>query len=340
MANLMGNDPGFIDTLVKAFRAVQEENPEKMNVSLPAILGALGGSAYGNLIKPGIEAVDYLGGEINRTARQPLNEYDSAPIDPQKTLEAMTEVGLLGTIGSGLMGPKPSNVLSTFGGQGAKNADQAALKIAQDGGLMKSIYPEYLPPGSPERQANFDQWFGGSKIVDDQGQPLQLYHGTDKDFDFFDPEKVNERFPFSFGLHTTNSPEEASIYADSVNNAAEKWNYKSRFSKPVREGAAVYPVNVKSENPLIIDTNFSMASMEADENRNEIIRKIVESRRAGTPFDSVWIRGKDGNYNVIPFESNQIKSVFNRGTYNEFDPNILKAGLMGIPRNQNDEEKH
>ena len=36
-----------------------------------------------------------------------------------------------------------------------------------------------------EREANFKKWFGNSKIVDEQGKPLQVYHGTKRDFKEF-----------------------------------------------------------------------------------------------------------------------------------------------------------
>lgn len=35
----------------------------------------------------------------------------------------------------------------------------------------------------------FKKWFGKSKVVDENGEPLVVYHGTDKQFTSFDPEK-------------------------------------------------------------------------------------------------------------------------------------------------------
>src|SRR3546814_7013631 len=34
----------------------------------------------------------------------------------------------------------------------------------------------------------FKRWFGNSKVVDADGQPLRVYHGTDQSFDAFDVE--------------------------------------------------------------------------------------------------------------------------------------------------------
>jgi hypothetical protein len=41
------------------------------------------------------------------------------------------------------------------------------------------------PINSTEREANFKRWFGDSKVVDAEGKPLVVYHGTQGDFDAF-----------------------------------------------------------------------------------------------------------------------------------------------------------
>ena len=45
---------------------------------------------------------------------------------------------------------------------------------------MRMISPE-------ERAANFKNWFGDSKVVDADGKPLVVYHGTNSDFSAFKP---------------------------------------------------------------------------------------------------------------------------------------------------------
>ncbi len=39
------------------------------------------------------------------------------------------------------------------------------------------------------KQLAFYRWFGNSKVVDDQGRPLVVYHGTSADFNTFDTGK-------------------------------------------------------------------------------------------------------------------------------------------------------
>jgi len=48
-----------------------------------------------------------------------------------------------------------------------------------------------------ERDTNFKRWFGNSKIVDEQGKPLRVYHGTKRDFKEFKTSYGDGLFFFS-----------------------------------------------------------------------------------------------------------------------------------------------
>ena len=43
-----------------------------------------------------------------------------------------------------------------------------------------------------------DSWFSGSKVVDDDGSPLVVYHGSSADFDTFDESKIRDPLGFFF----------------------------------------------------------------------------------------------------------------------------------------------
>lgn len=183
----------------------------------------------------------------------------------------------------------------------------------------------------------FKAWFGDSKVVDENGDPLVVYHGTPVDFEAFDQDRVGGRWDVSFGFHFSDRAAEASLYAGSELGATD---------------GQILPVYLKVENPLEIETGLE-AWRKADEDRGEIIRSVVESRRAAArddpearraadaalfeglgleapprnydplkAYDGVIIRGRDG-MNVIAFDPTQIKSVHNRGTFDPADPRIL-----------------
>ena len=162
----------------------------------------------------------------------------------------------------------------------------------------------------------FKRWFGASKVVDAEGKPLVVYHGTDVDFSAFDKDKIKSRFPYSIGYHFTTRPSEANIYAS------------DKLGEMAREGGNVMPVYVRLLNPLIVDTKHPAASMEADLDSGPMFDKIRAARLAGNPHDGIIIRRERGDewdgWNVIAFRPEQIKSAIgNSGDYDPSNPSIL-----------------
>ena len=86
----------------------------------------------------------------------------------------------------------------------------------------------------------FWEWFGDSKVVDESGQPLVVYHGTNADFDKFDTKEgksVKSKQQLDFGSHFTQSED-----------------YAKKYSKKDK----VYPVYLIMKNPLnLINGGFA-----------------------------------------------------------------------------------
>lgn len=195
-----------------------------------------------------------------------------------------------------------------------------------------------MPGITPQiEQSAFNEWFGQSRLVDAGGAPLVLYHGTNKDFTEFDSSAVNSRFPFSFGFHFTDSRDEASVYADSVTNAAVDFNPTARFGIPPMEGGNIMPVFLRAENPLVIHTDQITASIEADVNREQILTRLEDAIAAGSPYDSVIIKRERGDeydgINVIVFDPTQIKSATgNAGTFDRHSADIRFKNNGQLPQ--------
>ncbi|HUX46581.1 MAG TPA: hypothetical protein VMV58_01085, partial [Desulfosporosinus sp.] len=83
----------------------------------------------------------------------------------------------------------------------------------------------------------FVKWFGESKVVDEKGEPLVVYHGTRADFDIF------KSGNFDVGIHL-GTAEQASDRLEFV--AGEKIGLPNQ---------AILPLYVKIENPLILKTD-------------------------------------------------------------------------------------
>ena len=93
---------------------------------------------------------------------------------------------------------------------------------------------------------NFWNWFGDSKVVDDKGRPLVVYHGTTREFNSFDLTKSRNYPYYSMTFFSDNK-----TVADSFRNKTQ---------------TNIMPVYLKMENPFIIDEKGAdwHAGMEAD----------------------------------------------------------------------------
>lgn len=100
-----------------------------------------------------------------------------------------------------------------------ENIKAEAAQTEQDKSVS-SEQPFFMPaaPGTPE----FKKWFSNSKVVDDDGKPLVVYHGTRNEITEFDPEKgLSEDMPSWMikGTYFTDDPRQASGYAGSMQPA-------------------------------------------------------------------------------------------------------------------------
>lgn len=209
----------------------------------------------------------------------------------------------------------------------------------------------------------FKNWFGDSKVVDEQGRPLVVYHGTNAEFDTFKGTKIL--------------------------NSSEGVGFNFAVKKDIAEGfGKVMPVYLKLENPvyaysnidLVSDTyedDFEIENQEAIRNAvykvkenleqkgytfynevdSDMLDVYAERSQAQEVLDGLLDLGSyiqedydaetlyndirqaeidafgiDGyvtnNYGAtggkvyIAFKSNQIKSVYNRGTFSPESDNI------------------
>ena len=126
-------------------------------------------------------------------------------------------------------------------------------------------------------------------MVDSQGRPLVVYHGTDAKFDVFDTKTYGGSF--GFGAYFSDSYAVAESY-----------------------GKNVFETYLKIENPLIIN--------------NKNIRYADDSYAKTNRYDGIinddYINGFRA-VEYIVFEQTQIKSVNNKGTFNPNSSNIYES---------------
>lgn len=153
----------------------------------------------------------------------------------------------------------------------------------------------------------FKRWFGDSKVVDESGEPLVVYHGTSEQFEAFDPEMVGAQFgQDNRGFFFTDRSAEAEGYAR--NNAV---------GMPRASRGHVVDAYLSIKNPLIESTDFDPINM-WDEGH-----KALQERAAAEGRDGVIIRAGKGGSLFVAFDPNQIKSATdNNGEFNPDDPRI------------------
>ena len=97
---------------------------------------------------------------------------------------------------------------------------------------------------APPTGAAFDRWFDGSKVVDANGEPLVVYHGTRSNVEAYDQSfaksATGDFEDSAIGFMFSNNPNAAGVFAVGVNRQG-------------RRGANVMPVYMSLKNPLIVE---------------------------------------------------------------------------------------
>lgn len=151
----------------------------------------------------------------------------------------------------------------------------------------------YEDVGKDKATQNFEKWFGNSKVVDKNGNPLVVYHGTTADIKIFDKSKQDVRDAgFYFG-----SQKEANLYAYTE-----------------KGGGNVLPVYLKIKNPKIYyNRDVKLTPEHIEELKKQGFDGVVRDFANGP---DAWRYGEDATPEYVVFEPNQIKSAIgNNGEY-------------------------
>jgi hypothetical protein len=129
---------------------------------------------------------------------------------------------------------------------------------------------------APETPA-FKRWFGGSKIVNEDGTPKLMYHGTAKDITEFRPKQANAIF-------LTSNPKFAETFSDSSESYSAEENISGVGNMPHKQLEALRKEARRISNKE--DTDFE------DEFKNLVIKNLPTRGnimpvfvRAENPFD-------------------------------------------------------
>ena len=187
----------------------------------------------------------------------------------------------------------------------------------------------------------FRAWFGNSKVVDKDGKPLVVYHGTTSDFSEF--KRVDGGNMWGAGHYFAESAEDAGQYST---------HFPNRMTPKGNAAPNVIPVFLQINNPFVMDAplteqtkklvgkeigekidDYSWPGMKNRDIRQMLKEQFVSSwEDANSVLEKIGFDGlveknatasQSGARTFMVFKPTQIKSAIgNKGTWSKTDPNI------------------
>lgn len=184
--------------------------------------------------------------------------------------------------------------------------ENAGVSLPNENSLGEKIVPD----DDPVKIQNFWNWFGDSKVVDEQGRPMVVYHGTQSEFNSFRPAKRG-------------------IYFASLKRKEEVAGYYAQGKGKI---LACY---LKMENPFIGNSS-EVYEMKEKKEKNEKINCdgliSIKDFKSTNKFynyqtdklDEVTLEIGD-IVEIVVFEPTQIKSIQNNGLFSLATNNIYES---------------
>lgn len=224
----------------------------------------------------------------------------------------------------------------------ARANDVSGPNSRAEGRTSNPISPQHKKEIITDTPA-FKRWFGDSQVVDDNGDPLVVYHGSNRTFDEFKRSpsmRQDAGRPFE-----VTSP--AYFFAEDRDTAQMFARDKVQIDRNLRGKSGgrtqVEAVYLSAQNPLDL-TGGRFFGRVPDPETAEILGEamgmfedgpqtweevqqalddpaVIDELRA-QGFDGVRLKESDGSVAWAVFEPTQIKSVDNQGTFNPDDPRI------------------
>ena len=198
---------------------------------------------------------------------------------------------------------------------------------------------------------NFWRWFGDSKVVDTEGRPLVVYHGTEKaGFSVFDPLKSGDNTGRNLeGFYFTESKVNAATYSGTRSDASPS---SDPDFDPLYDGEpGNYATFLSLQNPYEIDVegrNFAGVSednLEGDPwfHIDAVVRRAQKAGHDGVIATNITDEGRHGQgygwgqKTFVAFRPEQIKSATdNTGAFDPTDSRILNQLTLEQQRTMND----
>ena len=293
-------------------------------------------------------------------ARMAARDEQGNPVHTeQQARDLALEEGVIQSFGERYPNVKPGEIRQWFNALKASVKDLMGMKLSPEDAAAYLHYMthEAVPwkgaaavktgdvgeerlQRAQQETPEFKNWFGESKVVDADGKPLRVYHGTrsPQDFNTFRTDSGHNYGP---GAYFTPEARRASGYAGE------------------QEGARVYSTYVNVEKPYIVQSDATIQDLgyklRQDPANDALIQKLLQKYNStdknilgNAEVGNAWIReqGYDGiikqrnRYTedgyvpeiveVVAFKPEQIKSATaNRGTFDPLNKDIRYQRSLG-----------
>ncbi len=183
---------------------------------------------------------------------------------------------------------------------------EPASKAVGKGGVEASARDQVNTPA-------FKKWFGASKVVDEQGSPLRVYHGTPQDIKSFDPKRLGNATgapSAKRGFFFVNDPEVASEYGllGGFRDGTFRSEYTG-FDYRLEQLKELQTLTRKS-GPGIFDSPMSGARHYYAINRVDVdypVKKMIKAMEAGASFSDAMAEHGTGEVAEIFGERDSLK---------------------------------
>jgi hypothetical protein len=157
------------------------------------------------------DVVGYIQGRENGTELAVVEEMQGKGIGSELQYLFRREKPFAPT--GGLTEAGASRLESTYDRLAAEYMDPLEQSAKEFGVSTEVLQAELAEAGGDITQTpRFKKWFGESKVVDAEGNPLVVYHGTDADIEVFDP-ALSRAAIKGLGVFLSSSPPVANTYA-------------------------------------------------------------------------------------------------------------------------------
>ena len=183
---------------------------------------------------------------------------------------------------------------------------------------LKDIYYEIISEHTKKLNNNFWKWFGNSKMIDHKGDPIVFYHGSNIKIKF---SKFNDITPIWFTKYKG--------YAEAFTSTDKIFTVFLKIENPLYVG---YIDGIANKNRIkylseLTGIEFKVLSNILKETNGVNLFNITNTNRfkeliIKKGYDGLEAKEGGGLTTYAVFNSNQIKSIKNKGNWSVESDNI------------------